>query len=81
MVQYKNDYILHNYVKINIVIYYNFNYLRSGGAQNVTVIRAPACVNTIAALTNRTYIGKLYTVLSPLYSLLRFIMFGPFQIY
>ena len=30
MGQYKSDYILHNYVKIGIVIYYNFNYLESG---------------------------------------------------
>ena len=27
MGHYKNDFILHNNVKIDIVIYYNFNYL------------------------------------------------------
>ena len=38
------------------------------------MIRAPACVNTnYAVFTNRKDIGKLYTAVNPLYSLLRLI--------
>ena len=48
MRQYKNDYILHNYVKIGIVIYNNFNYLESVVLKTVTVIGVPAYLNTKA---------------------------------
>ena len=75
MGQYKNDYILLNFVKIGIVIYYNFNYLEFGvlntslwsGCQHIWTQKP----DSYAALTKRTVIGKLYTVLNPLYSLLR----------
>ena len=59
-------------IKIGKAIYYNLNYLESGVFKASQWV--PACVNTnYAVFTNHTDIGKLYTGLNPLYSLLRLI--------
>ena len=69
--------IIYVKVGIDLVIFYNFDYV---DCSRFRVFKTSLCSGrqhflTLAVFTDRIDIGKMYTIINPLYSLARFIAF------